>query len=161
MDTHEVSLNILDSSCTDTWTANRTWGVVVRCVIRIKLGRSVLEISSKALALLSLSLTLRGKIVRFLRLLLIKIIQTSATFRHLFRALGWSNGTSNNDQVKVFFKVFVVVTPKQIFGEVFFVGPLGLLVTSALGFKAREDPSRAFSLVWFSDSPLVRHLLTV
>ena len=38
----------------------------------------------------------------------------------------------------------------------------GLLVTSALGFKARVDPFlHAFSPVWSSDSPLVQHLLTV
>ena len=36
----------------------------------------------------------------------------------------------------------------------------GLLVTSALGFKARVDVLCAFSLVWSSDSLLVRHLLT-
>ena len=36
-----------------------------------------------------------------------------------------------------------------------------LLVTSALGFKARVDPLHAFLLVWSSDSPLVWHLLTV
>ena len=35
------------------------------------------------------------------------------------------------------------------------------VVMSALGFKARVDSLRAFSLVWSSDSPLVRHLLTV
>ena len=37
----------------------------------------------------------------------------------------------------------------------------GLLVTSALGFKARADPLLAFLLVWSSDSTLVWHLLTV
>ena len=37
----------------------------------------------------------------------------------------------------------------------------GLLVTSALSFKARVDPMHAFSLVWSSDLPLVQHLLTV
>ena len=38
----------------------------------------------------------------------------------------------------------------------------GLLVPSALGLKARVDPFLcAFSPVWSSDSPVVRHLLTI
>ena len=37
----------------------------------------------------------------------------------------------------------------------------GILVRSAVGFKARVDPLQAFSLVWSSDSPLVWYLLTV
>ena len=37
----------------------------------------------------------------------------------------------------------------------------GLLVTSAMGFKARMDPLHAFVLVWSSDSPLVQNVLTV
>ena len=55
-----------------------------------------------------------------------------------------------------FFKFWRIQVP--------FVGPLisycGLLVMSALGFKARVDPLHAFSLVWSSDPPLVWHLLT-